>query len=155
MLNRYAYCRNNPLKYIDPEGLAGIAIGFGGDFLTGWGGSNGFGGSAGTGIYFGAVNWYAEIGGFTSQQFTEDTGKTPAASFGVGANFTLYFTDAREFFAGKMDYTSYVIGPFAMTFSQDPLSDKFAGVTFSFGGLGFGWAIHEKGSTQGLQGALQ
>jgi hypothetical protein len=74
---------NNPVNWIDPEGLAGIALDFGGDYSTGWGGNNGEGGSAGTGIYFGATNWYAEIGGFTYQQFVEDTGKTPAAALGV------------------------------------------------------------------------
>ena len=54
-----------------------------------------------------------------------------------------------------MHYTSYVIGPFAMTFIEDPCSGGVTGITFSLGGKGFGWAIHEKGSLHGLQGALQ
>lgn len=69
--------------------------------MTGWGGESGEGGSAGTGVYFGAKNWYAEFGGFTYQQFTEDTGKIPGATFGAGANITFYFTDADKFFLAR------------------------------------------------------
>jgi len=42
-----------------------------------------------------------------------------------------------------------------MTFSEDPCSGDLTGVTFSLGGKGLGWAIHEKGYSQGLQGKLQ
>ena len=88
--------------------------------MTGWGGESGEGGSAGTGVYFGAKNWYAEFGGFTYQQFTEDTGKIPGATLGAGANITFYRTDADKFFPGKMDYTSYTILFVSMVFSEDP-----------------------------------
>ena len=54
-----------------------------------------------------------------------------------------------------MNYTKYVFGPFAMTFSEDPCTGEVTGMTFSLGGKGFGWTIHEKGSTQGLQKILQ
>ncbi|MGD9044407.1 MAG: Ig-like domain-containing protein [Desulfobacterales bacterium] len=151
----YGYVLNDPINLIDSEGLAGIALDFGGDYSTGWGGSSGEGGSAGTGVYFGAKNWYAEFGGFTYQQHAIDTGKTPAASLGLGANLTIYLTEAEKFFPGKMRYVSYVIGPFSTTFSEDPCSGELTGITFSLGGKGFGWVIHEQGYTNGLHGPLQ
>ncbi|MCW7753294.1 RHS repeat-associated core domain-containing protein [Desulfobotulus sp. H1] len=153
--NLYGYVLNDPVNFIDPEGLAGIAIDFGGGYSTGWGGGNGEGGAAGTGVYFGATNWYAEFGGFTYQQFTEDIGKTPNAYLGAGANLTFYFTDANKFFPGYMNYTKYVIGPVSMVISEDPCTGSPTGITFGFLGKGAGLAIHEKGTTSGLQGALQ
>ena len=158
----YGYVLNNPVNFIDPLGLAGIAIDFGGDYTTGWGGKvdpNAFirqGGTAGTGIYIGAKEGgHAEIGGFTYQSVMTDSGKTPAASLGAGANITIYLTDAEKFFPGKMKYINYVIGPFAMTFSEDPCTGELTAVTGSFLGKGFGWVIHEEGVSDGLQGALQ
>ena len=135
----------------DPDGKKGIAIDFGGDYTTGWGGSSGEGGSAGTGVYFGATNWYAEFGGFTYQQFLQNSGKTPGAAIGGGANVTLYFTDANDFFPGEMDYVNYVIGPFSMTFHEQKGTGKLTGATLSFGGKGLGWVIHEEGHTIGQQ----
>jgi uncharacterized protein RhaS with RHS repeats len=160
--NLYGYVLNNPTNLVDPRGLAGIAIDFGGHYSTGWGGRvdpNDIikqGGAAGTGIYFGAKKGgRAEIGGFTYQSVMTDSGKTPTASLGAGANITIYLTEAEKFFPGKLKYINYVIGPFAMTFTENPCSGELMGVTGSFLGKGFGWAIHEEGFSYGLQGVLQ
>lgn len=123
--------------------------------MSGWGGNSVVGGGAGTGVYIGEKDWYAEMGGFSYQTYIIDSGKTPSASLGAGANFTVYLIDAKRFFTGKMKYTRYTLGPFSMTFSEDPCSEDLTGATFSFGGQGFGWTIHQKGYTMGIQGALQ
>jgi len=161
VLNRFNVL-NDPVNWVDPLGLAGIAIDFGGDYSSGWGGKvnpNSFinqGESAGTGIYLGAKSdGYAELGGFTYRSYMNNSGITPAAAIGAGANITLYFTDAEKFFQGKMKYINYVVGPFSLTFSIDPCTDDLTGITGSFLGKGFGWAIHEKGVSSGIQGALQ
>jgi uncharacterized protein RhaS with RHS repeats len=63
-LNLYGLVQNNPVNWVDPLGLAGIAVDVGGgagSFLTG---AN----NAGSGIYFGAKNWAAEIGAYTNEQ---------------------------------------------------------------------------------------
>lgn len=143
-------------------GLAGIAIDFGGTFATGLGGDVKpdapliQGGSAGTGFYVGAKkSGYAEIGGFSYTGKMTNTGKTPGAAVGAGANFTIYFSDAERFFAGEVNYTTYVIGPFSLTFSQDACTDELLGVTGSLLGRGIGWLINSKGYTFGHQGILQ
>ncbi len=160
-INLFLYADGNPINVIDPFGLSGIAIDFGGDYTTGWGGEVNpnapvaQGGTAGTGVYFGAKNWYAEFGGFTYTADVTNTGKTPAASLGAGLNITIYLTDAENFFPGKMKYINYVIGPFALTFFEDPCTGELKGITSSLLGKGFGWVIHEEGYSYGLQGALQ
>jgi len=142
--------------------LAGIAIDFGGAFATGWGGevepnaSIVQGGSAGTGFYLGAKkSGYAEIGGFSYTGTMTNSGKTPGAALGAGANLTIYFVEAEKFFPGELKYTTYVIGPFSLTFSQDPCTDELVGVTGSLLGRGIGWLIHSQGYTFGHQGILQ
>jgi RHS repeat-associated protein len=159
-LSRYVW--NSPTNLIDPLGLMGIAVDFGGSYATGWGGdvnpdaAIAQGGSAGTGFYLGVRNnGGAEIGGFTYQATMTNSGVTPGAAIGAGANFTIYFANAENFFPGKLKYTSYVIGPFSMTFSQDPCTGKLRGVTGSLLGKGLGWLINSQGYSYGLQGILK
>jgi hypothetical protein len=85
----------------------------------------------------------------------EDSGKTAGAALGLGVNVTVYFVDAGSFFPGKLFYTTYVIGPIAMTFSEDPCTGRVIGVTISPLGKGLGWLIHSQGYSVGLQGAVQ
>ena len=114
------------------------------------------GGSAGTGFYLGAKkSGYAEIGGFSYTGVMTNSGKTPGVALGAGANLTIYFVEAEEFFPGELKYSTYVIGPFSLTFSQDPCSDELVGVTASLLGRGIGWLIHSQGYTLGYQGILQ
>jgi RHS repeat-associated protein len=76
MLNRYAYCRNNPIKYVDPTGrvmdlggaLGGVDVGSLGG-LVGSGGSWGFAGSGGSGT----IGMYVAQ---SLQQSYQDTGVT-------------------------------------------------------------------------------
>ena len=161
-INLYNYADNNSINSTDFFGLAGLGIDFGGAFATGLGGQvkpNApiiEGGSAGTGFYFGAKkSGYAEIGAFTYTGLMTDSGKTPGATIGAGANITIYFTDAESFFQGRLKHTAYVIGPFSLTFSQDPCTDELIGVTGSLLGRGIGWLIHSQGKTSGFQAILQ
>jgi hypothetical protein len=50
-----------------------------------------------------------------------------------------------------MDYANYVFGPISMTFHEQKGTGKLTGITFSFGGKGLGWVIHEEGQTIGQQ----
>jgi RHS repeat-associated protein len=158
-VNLFTYVENNPINDYDPLGLAGIALDLGGAYATGLGGevySNTQGRSTGAGVYVGAKkNGYAEIGSFGYAGTMTNSGKTPGAALGAGANITVYFVDAEKYFPGKSNYTTYVIGPFAFTFTEDCETNKLTGVTGSLIGKGFGWFIHSKGYSYGSQGALQ
>ncbi len=68
---------------------------------------------------------------------------------------TFYFVDAEKFFPGEMNYTSWTLILVSGSVSRDPCSNDVTGVTFSFGGKGWGWMWGEKGVSSGHQGIIQ
>jgi len=152
--NTYAYVTNNPINLIDPGGLSGVAMEFGGSYLTGWGGPTNDrlpiqqGGSAASGGYhgFNSQGKY-EAGLFTSTSTTTDTGSTPAALVGLGFGFTYYAGDAQTFIGGTNDFKSWTFGPWSMTIYYDKDGDAI-GLGSSFG-KGMGWAYGQKGLSKG------
>jgi len=159
-VNIYLYVKNNPINFQDPYGLAGIAIDFGGGYGSGWCDiSNSIGGGAGTGIFIGArpdpvgfVGSYAQIGSYIYQSFADEL---PGARIGLGANFTIYFNDSREFFQGNMNYTMMTLFIVALTKYTNPCTGETTGLTISLGGKGLGLTGFERGTVLSWSAALQ
>ncbi|MBW2136058.1 MAG: carboxypeptidase regulatory-like domain-containing protein [Deltaproteobacteria bacterium] len=150
----YGYCLNNPVNWVDPDGLAGFAFDVGGAYGTGWGKTDPGAGSAsaGSGFYIGAKEGgYAELGVFTYQS----QGKPPGAKIGLGLSFTRYYTDPERFFKGEMKYTSITLGPVTLTKYADPCSKENTGWTLSLLGKGLGFTWFEEGISRSFSRALQ
>lgn len=146
-INLYAYVLNDPVNWIDPKGLTGIAIETGGGAGTPFTGSD----TAGSGLYIGAKKGgYAELGAFTSEQGGKIRGVGKA---GVGIDFTAYFVDAEEFFAGISYYKTWILGPASYTKIFDACGNQI-GVQVGIWGVGGGLGI-EKGVSEGQQFPLQ
>jgi uncharacterized protein RhaS with RHS repeats len=156
--NLYGYVENDPVNWVDPNGLAGIAVDGGGAYGTGWGGSadSHQGGGAGTGIYVGAdgVPGRGEIGGFTYQSMMNDSGDTPGAAIGAGYNLTLYFTNAKKFFQGSMNYKTWNLLGISGTIFRDPCTGEPTGISFGIFGRGLGLQLGAEGVSHGTQGVL-
>jgi len=150
------YCLNDPVNWIDPDGLAGFAVDAGGGYGTGWGdSSNSVRGSAGTGVFIGVQpnsGGYAQLGGYVSQSYAD---KVPGARLGLGLNATYYKGDSRDFFKGKMNYTMLTLFIGSLTKYSDPCTGETTGWTVSLGGKGFGLTGFETGTTLSWSGALQ
>ncbi|MBU4131929.1 MAG: hypothetical protein KKF12_14005, partial [Proteobacteria bacterium] len=150
-INPFVYANNNPLNWIDPNGLAGISFDFGGDFSSEF---LGLGGQAGSGFYIGAKDWYAELGAYTYTSKMEDPGPTKInAAASLGLNVNIYTVDADKFFPGKMKYHKWTPGIFAFGYYTD-LEGSFTGLFFSIG-PGFGVTADECGTATGTQHVLQ
>ncbi len=155
--NLYGYVLGDPVNLIDPFGLWGFAIDFGGAYGTGEGGKYSSAGSAGAGFYIGGRNIeipntrgdYVEIGGFIYQ----GKGKTAGAKIGAGINFTHYKTDASNFFKGKLSYRGvlFLFSTFTKYFDSE---GNNVGWTISLFGKGIGFSKDE-GCVQGWSTALQ
>jgi hypothetical protein len=144
--------QNDPVNWIDPDGLSGWAVDAGGAYGTGWGGNNNSSsGMAGTGVYIGAngPNNRAEIGGFTYQ----GTGVTAGADLGLGFTLTRYKTDANDFFQGTLDYKMVTFLGGSLVKYYDKCGNE-VGWSIGIGGKGIGFS-KGSGSVQSLQGALQ
>ena len=145
-----------PFWGVDPGGLSGFAIDFGGGYGSGWGSEQySTGDSAGTGIYIGVrpnSQGHAQIGGFSYQSGPE---QVPGARLGLGPNLTYYKGDSRDFFKGKMKYTMLTIIFVSFTKYTDPDTCETTGWTVSIGGKGFGLTGFEEGTSESYSSALQ
>ena len=151
-LNRYAYVQNNPVNWVDPEGLSGWAIDAGGAYGTGWGGDrNSSSGMAGTGFYIGArgPDNHAETGVFIYQ----GSGVTTGADIGIGYTLTRYKIDAKDFFEGTLDYKKVTFLGGSLIKYFDNCGNE-VGWSIGIGGKGIGFS-KGSGSVQSWQGALQ
>ncbi len=134
-VNLYAYVWNNPLKYTDPNGLAGIIAGSGGAA----------GGGQGEGLVFEASGGIAigtEGGSFGAAGFAS-TGSGTAIGGGVlaaGPLFGIFYGDISSL-SGPGSSTTITTPAFSISFLSN--SEGSIGIVFGKGGIGRGLAIFE------------
>jgi RHS repeat-associated protein len=133
-LSRYSYVGASPLNGIDPLGLAGISITFGGDLTIGRGGTAGSGG-------------YFTFDTLTSGALTY-TGSTYGLSTGLGLSFTLFSGQGTSLLEGLSTGYNVSVGPltFALTFSSN-FNDGFLGITAISAGVAAGLPLGATAST--------
>jgi RHS repeat-associated protein len=153
-VNLYVYGGNNPVLMVDPEGLSGFAIDFGGGYGTGWGDNYFDGGSAGSGFFIGTRpdDTYVQTGAFSYLSRPETM---PGARIGLGATLTWYNIDARTFFQGDMGYTSLNLFGVSGIRHFDLFTGKTTGYSISLFGKGIGLTGFEHGIGKSCSGFLQ
>jgi RHS repeat-associated protein len=126
--DRYAYANNNPYKFKDPDGKAGVAFTVGGDVTVGRGAT------AGAGGYFAVDTETSGALTFTGDTYGLSTGFNASATFFAGSGTSLLEGKATNFSVSAMSLT------FGVTFSNKP-NDGFLGITAITIGVGAGLPI--------------
>ena len=141
LLNRYAYGLNNPYRYVDPDGRDVWFIGLGASFFIGKGGSTaankptGYGTQAGFGLAYDTKS--REFTVFSSGGTAQKDDRVVGGNAGVGLFVGQLKGDIQDFLGESSETTRTLIAP-ALT--KIKTSSNKEGVSFSFGGKGYGWS---------------
>jgi len=150
-INLFTYVLNNPIRGIDPFGLAGFGLEAGGGLgVGGYKDSKSKADNAASGIYLGAKpSGHAELGAYTYKERT----KIGGGKLGLGVSLVIYWEDAEKFFKGITRTKSMTIGPITQTWYYNECEVEI-GRSFSFLGKGGGLS-YEEGESEGMIFPLQ
>ncbi len=139
---------NNPVNWVDPWGLDGWAVEGGGGYASNYPNQTSpIGQDHGSGIYVGVKpgTTHAQIGAYTATSRPNDL---VGSRVGGGPVIIRYYGDARDFFSGKMDYTSETWFVVSKIMYYDPETGENTGWAITVGGEGLGLVDNESGTTE-------
>ena len=149
--NLYWYTRNNPVNYIDLNGLDTIGISFGGSFGGGEGEGRGTFNAAASGVFIGTKRCSGiGVGAGTA---TASGDSATGAFGGLSVNFSYGFGDVEDT-SGNFKVEGYSLGPISLERYESPYGGRIVGFGFgiSFKGFGIG-AYKGKGEAISTSGS--
>jgi RHS repeat-associated protein len=141
--NLYRYVGNNPLAYVDPNGLAGIGII--GSAGGGAGAIGGVQGSGSTGVLFGTTDGGIQSTGITIVEIPSTNQTVIGGSIGGGGSLVFY-TGSVEQYSGTAQTADIVLGPVSISISGGSQGGLFLSVGTGKGG-GFEVAVTNSSTT--------